>query len=245
MEVSHALDAFILANCAVVIAALVQTSTGMGFAMIAAPLLALVSIDFVPGPMLFINLFLSLFMLGDGRSHVVRREIATLAPAILIGTLIGAAILSRAPSDRLAILFAVLILFAVAISIFARALPFTTRNLSICGVLVGVMGSTSGIPGAPLVIMYQNEPLEKTRPSMALVFTFSYITSLCALAWVGAFNGRLALDGLMLLPGLLIGYSLGRWCRRYMTQAVGRILMLSIASVGAVLLITKSLAENT
>lgn len=104
------------------------------------------------------------------------------------------------------------------------------------------MGSTSGIPGAPLVIMYQNEPLEKTRPTMALVFTFSYITSLCALAWVGAFNGRLALDGLMLLPGLLIGYGLGRWSRRFMTQAVGRILMLSIASIGAVLLIAKSLA---
>jgi len=242
VEVSHALDLFILANCAVVVAAMVQTPTGMGFAMIAAPFLALVSIDFVPGPMLFINLFLSVFVLGDEKSHVVRREIATLAPTILAGTLIGAPILSRIPGDRLAVVFAVLILLAVAISIFARALPFTTRNLSVCGVAVGVMGSTSGIPGAPLVIMYQNEPLEKTRPTMALVFSFSYVTSLCALAWVGAFKGRLAIDGLMLLPGLLTGYGLGRWSRGFMTQEVGRILMLSIASIGAVLLIVKSVA---
>ncbi len=240
MEVSHALDAFLLANCAVVIAALVQTSTGMGFAMIAAPLLALVNISFVPGPMLFINLFLSVFMLGDGRSHVVRREILALGPAILVGTLISAAILSRIPGYRLAVVFASLILLAVAISIFAKAPPFTSRNLSICGVAVGIMGSTSGIPGAPLVIMYQNEPLEKTRPTMALVFTFSYITSLCALAYVGVFNVRLALDGLMLFPGLLIGYGFGRWARRFMTQALGRILMLSIASTGSVLLIAKS-----
>lgn len=243
MELSHTFAPYLLANCAVIIASMVQTSTGMGFAMIAAPLLALVSLEFVPGPMLFVNLFLSLFMLGDGRTHVVKREIAALCPAILIGTLIGAAILVRVPSEALAILFASLVLVAVAISLFAKAQPLNTRNLSICGVAVGVMGSTSGIPGAPLVIMYQNEPLEKTRPTMALVFTFSYITSLVALTYAGAFNFQLAMDGLMLLPGLLIGFGIGKWARRYMTQATGRMLMLSIASIGAILLLIKSATQ--
>lgn len=116
----------------------------------------------------------------------------------------------------------------------------TTRNLSVCGLAVGAMGSTSGIPGAPLVILYQNEPLEKTRPTLALIFTFSYITSLIALTYAGAFNLRLAADGLMLLPGLLIGFGIGKWARRYMTKAMGRILMLSIASAGAILLLIKS-----
>lgn len=240
IELSHSLLPFLTANCAVVIAAIVQTSTGMGFAMIAAPLLALVSIEFVPGPMLFVNLFLSLFMLGDGRAQVVRREIVTLCPTILVGTIFGAAILARVPSNSLAVLFASLILLAVAISIFAKAQPLTTRNLSICGVAVGTMGSTSGIPGAPLVILYQNEPLEKTRPTMALIFTFSYITSLIALTYSGAFNLRLAADGLMLLPGLLTGFGIGKWARRYMTKAMGRTLMLSFASVGAILLLLKS-----
>ncbi len=240
MELSHSLLPYMIANCAVVVASLVQTSTGMGFAMIAAPLLALVSLEFVPGPMLFVNLFLSLFMLGDGHSYVVRREVVTLFPTILIGTLVGAAILTRIPSDSLAILFAILILLAVAISLFAKAQPLTTRNLSICGMAVGAMGSTSGIPGAPLVIMYQNEQLEKTRPTMALVFTFSYITSLVALTYAGAFNFKLAMDGLMLLPGLLIGFGIGKYTRRYVTRAMGRILMLSIASIGAILLLIKS-----
>lgn len=240
MELSHSLVSFLIANCAVVLATAVQTSTGMGFAMIAAPLLALISIDFVPGPMLFANLFLALFMLGDGRAHVVRREIVTLFPAILIGTLVGAAILSRVPSDSLAVLFACLILLAVGISLVAKAQQLTRRNLSLCGIAVGMMGSTSGIPGAPLVILYQNEPLEKTRPTMALIFTFSYTTSLIALTFAGAFNTKLAVDGLLLLPGLVLGFGIGKWARRFMTNAIGRILMLSIASTGAILLLAKS-----
>ncbi|MEP0521894.1 MAG: sulfite exporter TauE/SafE family protein [Hyphomicrobiales bacterium] len=240
MELGHSPLSFLLANCAVIIASIVQTSTGMGFAMIAAPLLALVSVEFVPGPMLFVNLFLSLFMLGDGRSHVVRREVATLFPTILIGTIIGSVILSRVPSEKLAMLFASLILLAVALSIFAKPQPLTMRNLSICGIAAGALGSTSGIPGAPLVIMYQNEPLEKTRPTLALIFTFSYITSLVALTYAHAFNLRLAFDGLMLLPGLLIGFGAGKWARRFMTKSLGRILMLSIASVGALLLLIKA-----
>lgn len=241
MELSHSLLSFLLANCAVLLASIVQTSTGMGFAMIAAPLLALISLEFVPGPMLFVNLFLSVFMLGDGRSHIVRREIVTLFPAILIGTLLGVAILSRVPGDALGAVFAGVILIAVVMTLVAKTLPLTFRNLTLCGVAVGAMGSTSGIPGAPLVVLYQNEEIEKTRPTMALVFTFSYITSLIALTYGGAFNTRLALDGLALLPGLLLGFGIGKWARRYMTRALGRALMLSIASIGAVLLLVKSL----
>jgi uncharacterized membrane protein YfcA len=130
---------------------------------------------------------------------------------------------------------------AVVITLVAKAQPLTTQNLSICGVAVGAMGSTSGIPGAPLVVLYQNEPLEKTRPTMALVFTFAYITSLIALTYGGVFNTRLAIDGLLLLPGLLLGFVIGKWARQYMSKSTGRMLMLSIASVGAVLLLVKSI----
>lgn len=241
MDLHPAVLPLFTANCAVLIASIVQTSTGMGFAMIAAPLLALISIEFVPGPMLFVNLFLSLFMLSDGRSHVVRREIAILCPAILIGTLIGVAILSHVPASTLGILFACLILLAVVMTLIAKAQPLTSRNLTICGIAVGTMGSTSGIPGAPLVVLYQKEDIEKTRPTMALIFTFSYITSLIALTYSGSFNAMLALDGFALLPGLVLGFGIGKWARRYLTKAMGGVLMLSIAAIGSVLLLAKSL----
>ncbi len=241
MEFTQPISSLLLANGVVILAALVQTSTGMGFGMIAAPLLALVSLEYVPGPMLFINLFLSLLMLGDGRANVVQREVAFLLPTILIGTAIGAAIVMLVPTDTLGVLFALLILVAVAVTVFAKALALTSRNLAVCGVAVGVMGTATGIPGAPLVVLYQNERIEKTRPTMALVFTFSYISSLVALSFAGAFSAQLAFLGLMLLPGLIIGYAAGKRVRGYMTKATGRFLMLSISSTGALLLLLKSI----
>ncbi len=240
MELTQPISSLVIANCVVVLGSLVQTSTGMGFAMIAAPLLTLISLDFVPGPMLFINLFLSLLMLGDGRANVVQKEVALLLPTILVGTVVGAAVVMLVPTETLGILFALLILVAVGITMFARALALTSRNLAICGVAVGVMGTATGIPGAPLVVLYQNERIEKTRPTMALVFTFSYVSSLVALSFAGAFTVNHALLGLLILPGLILGYVVGKRVRGFMTKAVGRFVMLSIASIGAVLLLIKS-----
>ena len=241
MDLAQSIPSLLVANCVAVLASMVQTSTGMGFAMIAAPLLALISFEYVPGPMLLTNLFLSLLMLGDGRANVVQREVAFLLPTILIGTVIGAAIVMLVPTETLGILFALLILLAVAITVFSKALALTARNLAICGVAVGIMGTATGIPGAPLVVLYQNERIEKTRPTMALVFTFSYVSSLIALSFAGAFSVSLAVLGLLMLPGLILGYAIGKRVRGYMTRAMGRFLMLSIASTGAVMLLLKSL----
>lgn len=240
MELTQPNSSLLIANAIVVLGSLVQTSTGMGFGMIAAPLLALVSLQYVPGPMLFINVFLSLLMLGDGRAKVVQKEVAFLLPTILLGTVLGAAIIMLVPTDTLGVLLALLILLAVAVTIFSKALALTSRNLMICGVSVGIMGTTVGIPGAPLVVLYQNERIEKTRPTMALIFTFSYITSLIALSFAGVFSVNLALLGLLLLPGLIVGYVIGKQVREYLIKAIGRYLMLSIASAGAVLLLLKS-----
>lgn len=241
MELDLPLSSLLIANGVVIFSAIVQTATGMGFGMIAAPLLALISLELVPGPMLFVNLFLSLLMLGDGRSQIVRREVVLLLPTILVGTAIGAAIVMALPGDILGIVFALMILSAVAITLFAKALAMTTGNLAACGVAVGVMGTATGIPGGPLVVLYQNEPMEKTRPTMALVFTFSYTSSLIALSIAGVFSLQLAFLGLLMLPGLMIGYILGKRVRGHMSREIGRFLMLSIASSGAVLLLAKSI----
>ncbi len=76
---------------------------------------------------------------------------------------------------------------------------------------------------------------------MALVFTFSYISSLIALNVTGVLSLHLAFRGLLMLPSLIVGYAIGKRVRGYMSRNIGRFLMLSIASGGAVLLLLKSI----
>ena len=213
----------------------------MGFAMVSVPLLALISLDFVPGPTIFVNLFLTVLMLSDGRATIVRQEMLMLLPAILLGTVLGAVVLAHVPLATLGVLFALLVLLAVVVTFLVKVQCLTRSGLILGGVAAGLMGTTSGIHGPPLAVIYQHEPIQKIRATLALVFLIAYILSLLALALSGEFNIAQAVTGLLLLPGLLLGFQLGKRVRHHVSQARARIVTLSIASVSAAILLFKSL----
>jgi len=104
------------------------------------------------------------------------------------------------------------------------------------------MGTVSGIHGPPLAVLYQKEPVEKTRATMALVFLIGYVISLIALAAAGHFDLRRGTLGLLLLPGLFIGFAAARKARGFLPAGVVRAMMLTIASASAVVLLVKSWA---
>lgn len=228
------------ANAAVALAALVQASTGLGFAMIAVPLLALISFDLAPGPSLFVSLFLTLAMLGDGWSKIVRAEIGWLLPTVAVGTALGALLLNAAPRGALGVVFAVVILIAVLLSVLAPAMRLGRGTLAVGGVAAGLMGTISGIHGAPLAVIYQQEQMEKTRPTMALIFLCGSTMSLIGLASANAFGAREAMLGAMLLPGLAIGFLVAVRLRGRLSRSMGRRLMLSIAATSAIVLLVNS-----
>ncbi|OED43910.1 hypothetical protein AB833_02710 [Chromatiales bacterium (ex Bugula neritina AB1)] len=235
----NSVTALVLANLAVALGATVQTATGLGFAMVAAPLLALISLQLVPGPMLLINLILSLLMLGTERSSINRSELSILFPTIAAGTLIAAAILTSISTELFGVVFALLILISVVASLFTKPISLSSANLAAGGFLAGLMGTISGLSGPPMAVLYQHEDLQKTRPTLAVVFSFSYASSLIALTVTGQFDAELALDGLKLLPGLLLGYLLATKYRGLVSQTTGRVMMLSIAAFGSFILLLK------
>ncbi len=167
VEPSHPLIFYVLANCAVLVGSIVQASTGIGFAMIVAPILALITLDFVPGPVIVINLFLSLLMLRDGRSKIVGHEVIILLPSITCGTVVAVAFLISIPNQIFSIVFALLILIAIAISLLAKAASLSVLTLSLGGFFARVMGTTAGISGPPLAVLYQRHRryIKPVRPS--------------------------------------------------------------------------------
>jgi uncharacterized membrane protein YfcA len=154
----------VVANLIVLAATAVQASVGLGFALVAVPLLALVDLDFVPGPSLFVSLFLALAMTSVGRAAIDKAELLRIAAGVALGTAGGAMVLVFLRPENMAQLFGALILAAVAISLTGRQLPLTTANLIGAGTVSGIMGTLSGIHGPPLALVYQSARRRRPAP---------------------------------------------------------------------------------
>ena len=229
----------LVANLIVLAATAVQTATGIGFALIAIPLLALVDLAFVPGPSVFVALFLSFFMTSAGRSVIEKPELARIGGGVVAGAALGALLLIFLDLENMAPVFGAVILAAVAISLTGLHLPFTTRNLVGIGTVAGVMGVLSGIHGPPLALLYQRSEPDKARAMIASVFFVAYIATIAALASAGRFGLKEAILGVALLPGFLLGYVLAVRFFRIKNPAAFRSGVLVIAAASAIALIVK------
>ena len=63
-------QALLLATLAMTFGAMLQAATGLGAGMVAFPLIALISLKLVPGPLIFSTFFLSFYMAYIGRSNI-------------------------------------------------------------------------------------------------------------------------------------------------------------------------------
>ncbi len=229
-----------LASLVVLFAAVLQTSVGFGFGMLAAPLLALVDLQLVPGPLIFVGMFLTAALALDGRAAIQRSEVLSMLPALAVGSVLGALFLSVVPGDAHGIVFAVLILAAVAVTATGFRVALTRASLAVSGFSAGLIGTTSGVYGPPLAVLYQREVLAKTRATVGMILTAAAVLSLTALAFAGQFDVHAVVLGLSLTPGTAIGFFVARRFQRFVPQHGARVAMLTIATASALLLLVRS-----
>jgi uncharacterized membrane protein YfcA len=228
-----------VANLIVLVATAVQASTGIGFALVAIPLLALVDLAFVPGPSVFVAFFLALFMTSAGRGVIVKAELLPVAAGVILGSAGGALLLAFMSLDNMAPVFGAVILVAVLISLTGLQLPFTRPNLIGAGSVAGFMGVLSGIHGPPLALLYQRSTPEKARAMIASIFFVAYVATLLALTSAGYFGLRELFLGIALLPGFLLGYFLARRFLVLKNPQAFRSGVLIVAAASAIALIAK------
>ena len=231
----------ILVNLFVGLAAFIQAAVGIGFAMIAVPLLALIDLAHVPTSSLLVMLVLSVYMLVSGWADIDRAGLSTLLPGLLIGTLIAAALLPLLDGQWFGVVFGFIVLFGVALSFLGNLPPPTPAQFGAGGLLAGLMGTMSGIHGPPLVLLYQQASPAQARATIALIFTIGTLLSLASLFGQGYATTEDLTRALPLLPGLLTGLALAVWSRNLMSRKLARTLMLSLAALSALSLIYKSL----
>ena len=101
------------ANALLALGSVVQAATGLGAGVVVVPLLALISLDFIPGPVIVAALALAWLMAWRGRAEIHYAGMLGLLGGLLMGMILGASILALLPLDRLGILLGTVILLAV------------------------------------------------------------------------------------------------------------------------------------
>jgi hypothetical protein len=231
----------LIANVIVGFASFVQTATGVGFAMIAVPMLVLIDLSYAPGPSLFAMMFLSVAMVVGSWSDVDRQGFAILFPGLLVGTVVASRLLGLFSESTYGLVFGLIVLTALALGRLGLAPRTTPPATAAGGFLSGLMGTMSGIHGPPLAVLYQRTEAAKARATIAFVFVFAGVLSLISLNSAGFFGRDEALAGLALLPGLTVGFVLASTGRRFISDHVARNAMLVIAATSAIILIGRSL----
>ncbi|MGH9137941.1 MAG: sulfite exporter TauE/SafE family protein [Acidimicrobiales bacterium] len=227
----------VLGTLVVLAGACLQGVVGFGSNLVAAPLLVLVSTRFVPAPLIVVTTLLNVLVTRrEGRASVDKQ----ISWAIVgqVGGALAAGVALLAVSDRgLSVLFAGIVLTAVALSVGGWHLPPTPRTLAGAGVAAGFMGTISGIGGPPIALVYQRADAPTLRGTLARFFLAGGAISIATLAAVGHVDAETVVPTLVLVPGMVAGFLLSRPLVRRLDRATARpvVLVLSTAAALAVL----------
>ena len=231
---------FVGSTLVVTVGSILQASTGLGAGLIIAPLLALISLALIPGPIIFASLSLSSVMAWRGREHITYHRMPVLILGLLVGSAIGAWSMTLLPSEQLGLVFGVLILLAVGISFFGIRMRFTRPKLMASGALSGFLGTTSAIGAPVLALLYQYEKGATLRATLGFLYFVSSLMMLTLLHFAGKFGWHEFLLGLWLIPGFVMGYLAAGRIAAFLDQGYSRIAVLLISTLSAVSLMMKS-----
>ena len=230
-----------LAIGVVALGATVQRTVGFGAALVSVPLLLLIDADLVPGSFVVANLALiGMMALGTG-GHADRRGVRWMAFGLPFGTLLAVGALALVPEDLLAVVAGSIVLAAVVAVALYGGVAIRPRSLWAAGLLSGFMGTTAGVGGPPLALLYSRAPGDTVRATLSRVFLVNWFLVLGALSLTGRLDAGDVLAGLVMMPGGFLGVLAGRRVSARVDASQLRTAVLVLSATSAVVAIVQAL----
>ena len=231
----------VLLPLGVVAGALTQRVTGIGFALVCAPMLVLVAGPF-QGVVLsnLLGLIVSLVVFATHwRDTEWRRGLALAVPALAVIPL-GAWVARTLPPAPLMVIIGLLVIVALAsvlLSPRARVLKGTGGAIA-AGGASGFMNVTAGV-GGPAIVLYAVSTDWEHRRFVATFQFFSIFTNLASLVAKGGLP-RISTTALLVsLGALVVGLLGGEVLARHVDRAMARHLAIGLALTGALFTVVK------
>lgn len=195
----------------VAVAAFVQGSTGLGFALISTPVIGLTQPELLPVAVLVLMVPLNVYVAGRERSSVDIRGAGWVSVGRLAGTAGGLAVLIAIPTSSLNLLVGGCTVLAALASLFAPSFTPGRSALATAGAVTGVTETATGVGGPPLALVYQHKPADVLRSTVAVCFLVGEVLSITLLLLTGEATAPQFMAAALLLPALGVGAILSRY----------------------------------
>lgn len=201
------------------VAAAIQAVTGFGYALVAVPLLAIaadartaVVASAVAG------LAITVVAAVRERDHARWRTAGLLLAAATLGVPIGLLVLQAAPERLLTALIGATVIACTLLIWRGLRIPHNRPAIIGAGVLTGVLSTSTGTSGPPLVAAFQAMGYEPRtfRATLAATFTGTGVISMAGFALASEVTPKALQVGLVSLPAVLLGW----WAGNAIFQAI-------------------------
>lgn len=226
----------------VVVAAALQGSIGFGLAVLSVPILTVVDPVFTPIPILILSLFVGAGTLVRERGDLDLDGLGWVISGRVPGALLGAWVLSIATERALGIVIGVIVLLAVGVLSSGLSVRLSRSSRVIAGLISGFSGTSAGIGGPPIALLYGRQAGPVVRSTLGAIFTIGITVNLLILTAVGVLTSSDIGVAVLLSPAMILGFLISGWLRPHMDGERVRIWILAVSSVAAVSLLVTSIA---
>lgn len=218
----------------VAVAAFVQGSSGLGFALIVAPVTGILDPGLLPVFVLTAMIPLNAYVVWRERAALDVRGATWITAARLAATPGGLAALWLIPDRSLGLFVGIATVLAALVSLAAPAFTPGRGAYLGAGVVTGLTETATGVGGPPLALVYQHRPPAELRSTVAACFLVGEVASLVLLFATG--EGSPADLGWVaaLLPAIAAGAWLSRLVHHRLDARRMRLFVLVFALVSGV-----------
>ncbi|MEV8124575.1 sulfite exporter TauE/SafE family protein [Streptomyces sp. NPDC085944] len=221
---------------AVVVAAFVQGSSGLGFALIVAPVAGFIDPGLVPVFVLASMVPLNLYVAWRERTSLDLRGAGWITGARLAATPAGLALLWLIPEHSLGLFVGVATVLAAVVSLAAPTFAPGRAAYVGAGAVTGLTETATGVGGPPLALVYQHRPPAELRSTVAACFLVGEVASLLLLFATGKAAPTELGQAALLLPAIALGAWLSRLVHHRLDARRMRLFVLVFALVSGVVL---------
>jgi uncharacterized membrane protein YfcA len=228
------MNVYVVIGVTVLIAALVQGSTGLGFALISGPVIGMVAPRLLPVFLLIQMIPLNGYVTWRERHALDGAGTTWISLGRFAGTFGGLGVLVLVTEQQLGLLIGISTVLAVLMTLLAPSFEPGRVAFLTAGLVTGVTETSTGVGGPPLALVYQHRPAPVLRSSVAACFLIGEVISVVILAITDRISRDQLRVAFLLLPAVLVGAMLSRLVHHRLDGRIMRYVVLGFALVSGI-----------